>query len=121
MKTGGQRSTGVRLFAVAAVCVALALAVLAGSRFLAPAKITQPQVIGAATGTVQAINAAGTGICVAPADAQGQACGDLWRTPGQPIPELGSQITYWILLVPAAGGTTVEEFVIQPASGVGGV
>lgn len=118
--TGTRHLARVRLVAVIAIGEALLLAILVANKYQTPTRVDQPEVIGSQTGTVSRVNGTGNGICVAVGGTD-LACGDLWRTPGQAVPEVGSRVSFWVLRVPASGGTMVEEFVLQPVAGAGGV
>jgi hypothetical protein len=105
---------------VIAVGVASALAMLAAIRLQATTDVTQPMVVGTEAGIVSQVNSTGSGICLTVSGVSEAVCGDLWRTPNQGVPEVGSQVRVWVLRVPADNGTMVDEFVLQPAVDAGG-
>lgn len=108
------RRTVRRIGLVVAVALLSVAATLAAEGRFATVPI-QPVVAGTQVGTVTVVGASGKEICIAVSGVADAVCGNLWLTPQDTVPQVGSIIRVWILKVPLAGGLAIEEWVLQPS------
>jgi len=92
----------------------IALAAVVLSRFGGPVLVvSQPTVVGEATGVVTVVNQAGSALCLSGPGSGDEPCSNLLMPMDGAAPAVGDTVSVWIVRVPLADGSMIDTFVLR--------